>query len=207
MGHLLTPISPLLTFRTEWQISIKVPLLSVALDWESRIWQSQGRQHKQTAGEIRSYKSDASLKFIQYELEKQDKEIQIAEDNGEVDGKCELRGCVREPQGRSQHHTNSDRGPDLGISRKADLNDACSGSDHTPVENLKERLNYENHPDSTKTNLVEKSSKEAADAGLGEAVSNDATQEIRQKITSSVFSFSSNMTTFGECVQDLYNQN
>lgn len=172
---------------------IQMPLLSVAFHWESRVWQSHGWQHRQAAGEVKSSKTGASLKFTHYD---QDKEAQIAEDSGETDGRCEVGGYgdggIREPQRNSQHCTNRN---------------SCY-LDHTPMEDVKERLRYEDDPDSIKTSVVEKCSKEATDVGLGESMSSDAIQDIKQTITSNIFTLSATMTTFGECSQCfMLNQN
>ena len=169
-------INPLLTYREQWQMSLQVPVLSVAFELESKIWKSQGRQHYQAVGEVRSTKSDASLKFTHLE---QNKETQITDDKDEADGRCDVDQCgdsgVKELQ-KSQHYVTGGCIPDSGKPRKMDLNDTCSGQDHKPNHDLKEWPKNEKD----------------------ESVLNDVTQEIRQKITSRLLSFSSNMTTIGE---------
>lgn len=177
MEDSLISLRLILTFRTQWEMNIQVPLLSVAFDWATRIWEGHGRQYRQATGEVKSSRTGASLKITHYDHYK---EAQIAEDNCETDGRCEVgrygdgRG-IGEPQRNSQHCTNRN-----------------SYLDHTRMEDSKDCMT---------TNVVEKCSKEATDVGLGESMSSDVTQYMRHTLTSNIFTYSSNMTTFGECCQ------
>ncbi|XP_050739142.1 uncharacterized protein LOC127009823 [Eriocheir sinensis] len=65
-----------------WQVSLEIPLLSVAFECES-VW-SEGEQHWQVTVGVNSSASGASLKLVHLELKEQEDEAKHAEDNGEA---------------------------------------------------------------------------------------------------------------------------
>ncbi|XP_063877009.1 uncharacterized protein LOC135109543 isoform X3 [Scylla paramamosain] len=176
-----------------WQVSLHVPIISTALEWETKLWKNQGKQHWEVNGEVKSTKSDISLEFVHFKQEKQDEETQVTDDRGEA-GRCDAEGCgdggVKEPKAKSRHHVDSDCDSDLRKEQTVDQNEVCSGRDHKS-EDLKQ-----NDPDSVMLNVDEECSKKAECDGPEESVSSEAVQETTQKLTSRVFSLSSNMKTF-----------
>ncbi|XP_063855638.1 uncharacterized protein LOC135097621 isoform X3 [Scylla paramamosain] len=176
-----------------WQVSLHVPIISTALEWETKLWKNQGKQHWEVNGEVKSTKSDISLEFVHFKQEKQDEETQVTDDRGEA-GRCDAEGCgdgnVKEPKAKSRHHVDSDCDSDLRKEQTVDQNEVCSGRDHKS-EDLKQ-----NDPDSIMVNVDEECSRKAECDGPEESVSSDAVQETTQKLTSRVFSLSSNMKTY-----------
>ncbi|KAK8373611.1 hypothetical protein O3P69_012372 [Scylla paramamosain] len=176
-----------------WQVSLHVPIISTALEWETKLWKNQGKQHWEVNGEVKSTKSDISLEFVHFKQEKQDEETQVTDDRGEA-GRCDAEGCgdgnVKEPKAKSRHHVDSDCDSDLRKEQTVDQNEVCSGRDHKS-EDLKQ-----NDHDSVMLNVDEECSRKAECDGPEESVSSEAVQETTQKLTSRVFSLSSNMKTF-----------
>lgn len=174
-----------------------MPIISTALEWETKLWKNQGKQHWEVNGEVKSTKSDISLEFVHFKQEKQDEETQVTDDRGEA-GRCDAEGCgdggVKEPKAKSRHHVDSDCDSDLRKEQTVDQNEVCSGRD-PKSEDLKQ-----NDPDSVMLNVDEECSKKAECDGPEESVSSEAVQETTQKLTSRVFSLSSNMKTFGKYV-------
>ncbi|XP_063856611.1 uncharacterized protein LOC135098269 [Scylla paramamosain] len=176
-----------------WQVSLHVPIISTALEWETKLWKNQGKQHWEVNGEVKSTKSDISLEFVHFKQEKQDEETQVTDDRGEA-GRCDAEGCgdgnVKEPKAKSRHHVDSDCDSDLRKEQTVDQNEVCSGRDHKS-EDLKQ-----NDHDSVMVNVDEECSRKAECDGPEESVSSEAVQETTQKLTSRVFSLSSNMKTY-----------
>ncbi|KAK8372651.1 hypothetical protein O3P69_011786 [Scylla paramamosain] len=69
-----------------WQVSLHVPIISTALEWETKLWKNQGKQHWEVNGEVKSTKSDISLEFVHFKQEKQDEETQVTDDRVSSDG-------------------------------------------------------------------------------------------------------------------------
>ncbi|KAK8374211.1 hypothetical protein O3P69_011777 [Scylla paramamosain] len=115
-----------------WQVSLHVPIISTALEWETKLWKNQGKQHWEVNGEVKSTKSDISLEFVHFKQEKQDEETQVTDDRGEA-GRCDAEGCgdgnVKEPKAKSRHHVDSDCDSDLRKEQTVDQNEVCSGRD------------------------------------------------------------------------------
>ncbi|XP_045137995.1 uncharacterized protein LOC123520126 isoform X2 [Portunus trituberculatus] len=180
--------------QEHWQVSLHVPVISAALEWETKLWKNQGKQYRQVNGEVRSTKSDVSLDFVHFEQEKQGEETPAMDDSGEAGCSCDAQGCgdggVKKPHEKSPHNFYSDCESDLRKEWTADQNEVCNGRGHKS-EDLKQ-----NYPDSVMVNIEEKCSKEAECDGPNESISSEAVQEIAQKITSRVLSLSSNMKTF-----------
>lgn len=175
-------------------MSLHVPVISVALEWETKLWKNQGKQHRHVNGEIKSTKSDVSLEFSHFEQEKQDEETQATDDSCKAGGRCD--GCedggVKELQGKSRHHHNSDNDSDLNKERALDQNEVCSGRSHKS-EDLKQ-----NYPDVMMANVDGKCSKEAECDEREESVSSEAVYETTQKVTARILNFSSNVKIFGK---------
>lgn len=95
---------------------------------------------------------------------------------------------LKEHNEKAKHTGNNGEPGGLSESLNTDGSDAC----HSPASSLEDKLKKQQEHQENRPNAC---SKGGADAGL-ESLPSGATHEIRQSITSSVFNYSSNMTTF-----------